>query len=242
MVHDADSALAKLRAAFPGIPAGLTGLSEGATLITEIAAGANPSFVVLMGLPTRAVDEDLGYQFIDWPISLASSKLDTNSDSVLSMEELSILRPTETFPLLGNSFSGLAWQEIDADKNGAVDLVTELLPAYQKQLGYLGGFIEAVLPDWYHSLQRLRPFPVRAKTIAAPTLVYHAMADAQASWKNMAVDARYLPNLRKLRFYPGLGHCFSPLEGTFGQIKTSGPFDPRVLSDLTADIDTLLQK
>jgi hypothetical protein len=39
-----------------------------------------------------------------------------------------------------------------------------------------------------------------------------------------------------MHFYPHVGHCFSPMDGLIGEVKTSGPYAPEMLTQLGNDI------
>jgi hypothetical protein len=65
------------------------------------------------------------------------------------------------------------------------------------------------------------------------------MDDAQTSWNWAVEDMILYPVQPKLRLYPHVGHCFSPMDGSIGDVKTSGPFSTDMLTQLNTDIATL---
>jgi len=69
---------------------------------------------------------------------------------------------------------------------------------------------------------------------------YQGTKDAQVSASWIMEDSYSFSVKPTIRLYHGLGHCFSPMTGEYGEIKTAGPLSSSMLSDLTKDVSGLL--
>jgi pimeloyl-ACP methyl ester carboxylesterase len=237
MVRDAASALAVTRARFPRSKVFLVGFSEGA-LIASLVASENPvDALYLLGLISRPIDDGVAYQFLQWPVALVTNRLDRDHDGELSAAELAVLGEPGLLPLLGPTLSGASWKSIDADKSGTISIEKELVPAYRQTLGVVKYLLTTPsFSGWYQSFKGLAPFSETAKKITAPVHLYQALDDAQVDWGGVAAAQGAFAGTTTLQVFPGLGHCFAPMDGVFGEIKTSGPFDARLLEAVAADL------
>jgi hypothetical protein len=237
LIQDAGSALSVAERRFPQLKTGLVGFSEGALIATIVASEQNVDTLFLLGLPTRSIDEMFSYQFTQWPVDLVKSRLDLNHDGILSESELSQLGPDGIFPLLGPAFSGESWKDLDTNGNNSISISDELIPAYQKTFSAVQSVMQTPgYVQWYSSFQQLAPFEDFAEKVTANVYLYQAIDDAQVNWSWVVSDQHYFAHVSKLRLFSNLGHCFAPMEGTIGDIKTSGPFDYTLLDALDVDL------
>lgn len=228
LVQDARSALAHMRGRYPGLRTGVAGFSEGA-LVAVQAGGADALF--LLGLPSRPVDEMLDYQFARWPVELLIGRLDGDRDSSLSASELEGLGDG-VLPLMG-----IPWAQLDADADGALQRERELTPGYESFYAQVRGLLATpAYKYWYEDLRRVPPIVELAQGVTGPIYFYHGADDAQTRATWVGEDSRHFASLAATRVYPGLGHCFSPMEGLIGQVKTSGPFATDVVDDVIRDV------
>ena len=237
LIKDAKSAMNFVRSRFPTAKLGLVGFSEGALLSVIIAGEEKVDALFLPGPATRPLDEILSYQFKQWPTELLARKLDTNHDGEISALELSVLGENGKFPLLGLELLGALPATIDTNKDGAISVKNELIPAYESQYQYV--LVIAMSPafkNWYLSHKDLSPFAEYAKKVTAPIYFYQASDDAQLNAKWIEADRSLFTVKTELQTFKNLGHCFSPMDGVIGEIKTSGPFSESLLEKLAQDV------
>jgi pimeloyl-ACP methyl ester carboxylesterase len=86
--------------------------------------------------------------------------------------------------------------------------------------------------SWYQGLKALPDVRAIAGAIEAPVYLYQGQNDAQVSAEWSRMDAANFSSLKAYRELQGLGHAFAPHLGTFGEIKSSGPLSPVVLSSI----------
>lgn len=240
LLRDAESAIDAIRKEHPDMPVGIVGLSEGAFLATRLSAKKiSLQALFLLSLPTRSIDDLLSHMFIQWPIDIASKRLDSNSDGILSSDELSRWKETDRFPFIGNPpFSGALPKDLDRNGDGAVSIAEELLPDYQLL------YEKAILPmvktpgfsDWYQSMKKAALFSDVAPEVIAPAYIYQGMDDAHLDWSWVVADQHMIGSKSSLRLFPELGHCLARADGSFGEFKTSGPFDDAVMQALISDV------
>lgn len=235
LIADAKAALKMAQLRFPKVKSGIVGFSEGGTLATFVASEVKVDQLFLLATPTRSYDEMLAYQFTQWPVDLLRRQLDPENTGSLSPEYLKRLGTPGSLPIL-TAFTKATWQTIDQDKNGAVSVASELIPAYQSLYAAAMGMFKAPpLADWYLSFKNLAPFSEVAAKINTPVHLYQALEDGQVHWSWVVSDQRYFAGKTELRLFSGLGHCFSPLEGPLGEVKTSGPFSDELLKAVSQD-------
>lgn len=237
LVKDARSALELAHSRFPDTKSAILGFSEGAILAVLLAAQTPVDALFLIGLPARSIDDTLKYQFSEWPVELISKKMDRDHNGELSAAELDAYKGTKA-PLLNVDF-----KDLDADRDGVVSIAKEATPAYQ---GLLGAIMQmATKPPfdkWYASLKELAPIAESAKTLHPRAVYfYHGADDAQtrADWMLQDVPAFRGAKRLHVKVFNGLGHCFSPMDGAMGEVKTSGPIDAMVLDQLRHDFRRL---
>lgn len=235
LVQDAEAALQLAKARFPQAKAGIVGFSEGALVATHVAARQHVDALFLLGLPSRSIDETFIYQFKIWPLELLK-KLDTNSDGVIAGDELAPLKDGLKIPLLGPQFSSCPWQDLDLDHNGSLSIESEVLPAAERAYATALGLAQSpAFADWVAGLRNAQPFAEVAAKISAPVYLYQGLSDAQIYWGWVNYDRGYFAGQTQLRLFGGVGHCFSPMDGAIGEVKTSGPFSPELLNALAND-------
>ncbi len=236
MIEDARTALNLSRVRFPVNKIGIVGFSEGALIATVLASTEKLDSLFLLSPITRAIDDALAYQFIEWPIDLIEKNLDLDRNGKLGGAEV---QDNPMVPLMGPGFTPIELANFDVNKDREVSITDELIPAYRKlHLAILGMLQQPAFLGWYESYKRLAPFGTYASTIHAPVYMYQAMNDSQVKWSDSATDLRYFAGPTELRLFSSLGHCFSPMEGSYGEIKTSGPLSEDLLSTLAADVES----
>jgi hypothetical protein len=233
LLGDAESAYEQLAARFPAVRKGIAGFSEGALLAVMAAATVRVDALFLLALPSRPVDEILGYQFVQWPVDLLRRRLDSDSDSRLTQGEMARLGESGLLPPLG-----LPWSSADFDKDGSLELASELIPFYRHLHGQMMELTRTpAYAGWYASMKALPPFAQLAARVEARSYLYQATDDAQIDWSWIVSDSRELRSVAGLRFFSGLGHAFSPMEGAIGERKTTGPFGPGLIEQFNADVE-----
>ena len=232
LISDAKSALHEARARYPMLKAGFVGLSEGALVAVHVAAQTPVDYLFLLSLPTRSIDEIFSYQVIQWPLEMLKLKVDVNRDGVISASEIdhageSFLLPYLNAPLAAH----------DQDHNGSVAILSEATDIYRAVWSQIMGMMSTpAFSGWYQAMNNLPQFSIVAQKIHVPTYLYQAQDDAQVFWGWIESDRSYFGAETRLRRFSGVGHCFAPMDGVYGEIKTSGPLSDDVLSSLSSDI------
>ena len=234
---DAESALTLLQAKFPGVKTGVVGLSEGATLATLVSNDMQVDALFLLSLPTRAIDEVLSYQYFDWPTELLMSRLDPNQTGFITAAQFQEAGVT-TLPQMGAS-----WSALDTNQDQQLSVTTELLPAYQSFYNSMRGLLKTpTYQGWYQSFLVIPSFAQVASHLkTGAVFVYQGMDDAQVRWNWILEDSNFISITPNVHLFPNVGHCFSPMDGTIGEIKTSGPLSNDLLQQLSADVATGLK-
>ena len=234
---DAESALSLVQSRFPNLNIGIVGLSEGATVATLVADEVSVKSLFLLSLPTRAIDDVLSYQFFGWPTNLMLSRFDPMKTGTIAGTQIQAVGLT-ALPLMG-----VAWTQLDTNHDGQLSESTELLPAYESFYGSMRGLLATpAFKDWYASYQVNPAFSqVAAQLKASSIYLYQGMDDAQINWSWVMEDSNFFPVKPTLHLYSGLGHCYSPMDGVIGEIKTSGPISNDVLQQLTLDVSAGLK-
>ena len=234
---DALSAFELVQKRFATLPTGVVGFSEGALIATRISARVKFSALYLLAIPTRPIDEVLSYQFLGWPAELLSNKLDSNHDGVLSSSELSVL-PQGILPLMGTK-----WQSIDINQDQSLSFINEVIPAYQNFYFTVRGLLKTpTYQGWYESMKAMPAFEQIAQQIQASTIyLYQGLKDPQVRWNWIVEDLGQFKLKPTLKLFSDYGHGFAPLEGSIGEIKTSGPFSEDLLNQLATDVSVSLK-
>lgn len=241
LAEDVVSAIEKVKSDFPEEKIVIIGFSEGALLSILAAARVPVDGLYLLALPTRPVDDLLKYQFFNWPIHLIQSALDPNQMGWISQENFENLMHSGVFPLLGPDLRGMNWRQLDQDQDGIISVKNDLTPAYLSTYqGVLSLMSSPAFCGWYSSYKEIPAFPRIASVLKIPTYLYQGEQDAQVYCKWVVEDSALFPCLKGVRVFPGLGHCFSPMDGVIGEVKTAGPFDERLLAAIVEDLSSLL--
>ena len=229
LLNDAEDALMMLRARSHGLPVVVVGFSEGALLATHLATRRTVDGLYLLGLPTRSIDDLLAYQFVEWPVSLLRNLVDANHDGVLEPAEQEGLT---SLPVVGAPFASA-----DQNHDGLLSLSGEIAPFYQQAYLQLRGLLSTPsLAGWYQAMRALPDFAGVASRVSAPVHLYNGARDPQVNPLWTLADSRYFPNLVSVHLLEGVGHAFAPLDGRYGETKTSGPFSAEILSLVALDI------
>lgn len=242
LTEDAIAALDAMQSRFPGQKIAIAGFSEGALLAMLVAQSRNVDAEFLFAPPVRPVREIFEYQFFHWPLK-KFKLLDRNRDQALDRRELSLFQ-TEPLPL--QKFLPLIgvhkWHDLDVNpKDGKLSIEQEVLPVFKKFYeGALRILSQPPYQQWFESMEKIASIQKNFKILQMPVYVYQGLADAQLDPNWFGDDLRrgetFFSQLKAFRRYSGLGHCFSPMEGTIGQRKTSGPFSANVLVDFIQDV------
>ncbi len=236
ILKDAKSAMNTLMTKLPGLKYGVIGFSEGGLIATMLADDIKLDGLYLMAPPTRSIDSILGYQFYNWPTKhllghLHAMNTETIDASVLSTNQ------ALNIPLLA-----LPLPALDANHDGKLSVTDEILMAYQNFYFQVRGLLATPqYAGWYQSLKVLPEFThFAANTKADHVFIYQGLKDAQMNSSWVMEDAFAFPVKPTLHLYQGLGHCFSPMTGEYGEVKTTGPLSPSMLEQLALDASTLL--
>ena len=231
LAQDTLVAAAQVRKRFNSCKLFAVAFSEGAILALLNSDKTKWDRMFLLGPPTRTIDQIFTYQFLDWPTQLLKMQLDPDRDGILAQKDLALLA-NEYLPLLG-----APWQTLGSGNFDSLSLAKQVLPAYQSLLGNVLDLMRSPpYSAWYNSMKNLPPFESLAKQSTSPAWLYQGKCDAQVSSEWLLADQAQFPLKQKMRVYSGLGHCFSPHEGHFGEMKTSGPINIEVLIDLQQDV------
>lgn len=238
LVRDAQSAVELIKNQYPKAKLVIVGFSEGALVASLVASEKkNIDALYLIAPPTRSIDEIAQYQFREWPLNLVRNKLDTNRDGELGLAELAVLGDRGGFPLINLTAPNVTWHDIDENKNGNISIEKELVPAYEKTLQTIMAFMKSpALNAWYESMKAVPAFKEIAGKIHAPVYLYQATADSQVNPEWIKTDEHYFSGPTTLKYFEDLSHCFSPMDGAYGEVKTSGPFDKSLLESLSKDL------
>ena len=248
LVSDAKSAMTLAKSRFPGVKTAFIGFSEGALVATLAAAELPTDMAVdrlyLFGLPSRNADELFHYQFVQWPVQLLSTLDRDPTDGILTAKELAPLGQSGDLPLLTLLMSpqDASWTNLDVDHKGSISIATQLVPTYEKVYAAVLGMMQSpAYANWYQSMKSAGSlFADAAKKVTVPVTLYQSVADAQISWSNVDQDKNDFAGTVQIRYFGNnLGHCFSPMDGDFGQIKTTGPIDAGVLATFAQDLQSL---
>lgn len=242
LAQDALAVTRELIKLFPKQRLGLVGFDEGAYLALRVASEEKVDGLFVFGLSTRTIDEQLRYQYYEWPIELLKSRLRLNGNGELALEELrarglSKLPLAETLSPLDKPF-----EAFDANHNGALSIESELRAAYDAGLAQLMATMHSpALAAWYEDLKSQPPARDLARRVNAPiTVLYQALDDAHLNPRWFYDDLHLFAGRAVLRPYAGLGHCFAPMSGAIGQLRTSGPMHEQVVSAFTRDVSRVL--
>jgi len=250
LLKDSLSAIRAMRQRHPDHKLLIVGTSEGALLASHLAYQypLQAEGLVLLAPPTDPIDTILHYQFYSWPIDLIEAKFNANHDQILhalELENFSLTRKVSLndiqFPFIGASFApgGVALADLNQDKNISK---AELTSVYSGILSAVKNLMQTpTFAPWYQSLKTLETFSAVAAGISLPVLIFQGKADAQVNWHSTIQSASYFEDLKTIRLYENLGHGFSPMEGAYGEVKTSGPIDPVLLKDLKEEVQRLIQ-
>jgi hypothetical protein len=236
LVDDAKSALEHLKQQLPGLRYGVIGFSEGGILASLLANDVALDGLFLMAAPTRHIDAMLGYQFYAWPTKHLLGHLGVMNTPVINASVVTA-NQTLSIPLVGSPLNSL-----DLNQDGQISVYDEVLPFYQGFYQQIRGLLATPqFAGWYESFKNLRRFSEIATGIQSKQIFfYQGTKDAQISTSWIMEDAYAFPVKPTIRLYHGLGHCFSPMSGEYGEIKTAGPLNSSMLSDLTKDVSGLL--
>ncbi len=236
LLDDAKSAMQHLKQQLPGLRYGVVGFSEGGILASLLANDIPLDGLYLMAAPTRHIDAMLGYQFYGWPTKLLLGHLGAMNSTMINASVLSA-NQSLSIPLIGAPLTTL-----DVNQDGQISVYEEVLPTYQGFYQQVRGLLPTPqFAGWYESFKNMRSFSTIAAGIQAKQIFfYQGTKDAQISASWIMEDAYAFSVKPTIRLYHGLGHCYSPMAGEYGEIKTAGPLSSTFLSDLIKDASGLL--
>ncbi|MBI3558437.1 MAG: hypothetical protein HY074_19380 [Deltaproteobacteria bacterium] len=240
---DARAVAEQARSRFPGTKFGLVGFSEGATVAVLVGNEIAVDALFLVGLATRAVDEMFRYQFLQWPLDLMRERLHASREGEIALGEFKAKAIEK--PIFGDLLPALnkPVAEFDLNHDGKISVEGEFKPAYEEGLAQVMAMLRGPgFAGWYKDLKSLPPMREILGTLKSQVaFLYNALDDAQMSAKWIDEDLHYFPGHATTHKYAGVGHCFSPMEGTIGQVKTSGPMSDELLSGLAGDFETVVR-
>jgi hypothetical protein len=118
---------------------------------------------------------------------------------------------------------------------------SSLTQIYEKRWDQISHILQApFIKGLYESYLALPPFAQQARAISVPTHVYVGLKDSQIAPEWALEDSNFFRKLVSISIFKNYGHCFSPLEGSIGQIKTSGPLSTDVIGKILEDITLLI--
>jgi pimeloyl-ACP methyl ester carboxylesterase len=235
LVTDAQTAYGMLQTRFPNTKNLIIGFSEGGLVASLLASTEKTDGLFLLAPALRPIDEIFDYQYLSWPVNLLRNSLASDSEGNITAENFAA-KSVSVLPLMG-----VPWNKIDTNGDGQLSIASELVPAYQRFYVQVRGLLTTPqFKDWYQSFKTLpAPSDFISKIKSPAITIYQGMDDAQTSWNWAVEDMILYPVQPKLRLYPHVGHCFSPMDGSIGDVKTSGPFSTDMLTQLNTDIATL---
>jgi len=236
LVDDAESAFKMLQNKFPNTKSIVIGFSEGGLIASILSTHLKSDALFLLAPALRPIDNLFHYQFVEWPVELLKSNLKQDSAGFIQASSFSE-NSVSNLPLIGQP-----WNVIDSNHDKQISVVDELIPAYQAFYSSMRGLLATPqFSGWYESLKALPAFSQFASQIKAPVItLYQGMDDAQVRWSWTAEDMSLFPVIPTLHFFSNAGHCFAPMEGSIGEVKTSGPFSSQLLEQLASDVQVLL--
>lgn len=235
LLDDAASAFKMIQVRFPQVKSTVVGFSEGGLVAALLSTTVKVDGLFLLAPALRPIDQWFGYQFVTWPVEVLKKGLPQNSAEAIPASAFAE-KSISVLPAMGRP-----WSEIDFNHDQQVSVIDELIPAYQGFYAAVRGLLAT--PDyagWYESIKVLPTFPQYASSMKASVIhVYQGMDDAQMNWQWIVEDQNFFPVKPSLHLYPHLGHCFSPMDGAIGEVKTSGPFSVKMLDQLSKDFSVL---
>jgi hypothetical protein len=230
---DAESALALLQSKFSSVKVGIVGFSEGSTLATLVADHLAVDSLFLLSLPTRFIDDIFHYQFVDWPVRLLVSHFDPKNMGFIASGNFLTAHHISP-PLLPTT----PWSSVNTILTQPTSETETLTPFYEKYYASQRTMLETpAFKAWYEAYQAVPTFSVVASQIKTKSIfIYQSEADAQLNPRWVGQDAHLLPVKYQIKYFPGVGHCFSPMSGPIGEGKTSGPLSQTLLSALNIDV------
>lgn len=244
LAKDAIAIAEQARTTYPDQKFFIIGMSEGATLSVLALQEIQSDGVFLMSLGTRNFDDMVRYQFLKWPVGLYRSQLkqieSTPEQSTNDFLGWVIDHPifSEWIPSLRSSLIPL----LKMDSRDFRSIEQGILHAYETGVEQIISLLKSPpFETWYHDLKALPPTRALLSSIRTPfAFVYAGAEDGQSDPLWIKEDMTAFNTKAFLREFKGLGHCFSPMLGSIGHIKTSGQIDEKVLEQLSIDFMSLL--
>ncbi|MCX4331664.1 MAG: alpha/beta fold hydrolase [Muribaculaceae bacterium] len=212
---DASAALACARTAFPQLPAGVIGHSEGGTIALMLAADGECDFVVSMAGMAVSGKETV----------MAQNRRSLRAGGFTDTQVADAVKILD-FVFTGIMETGSA-PDVDSfmAANG-IELPRRLVDALKQGL-------ESAPLTYFRKMLSLEPAGFIGR-IACPVLALNGTLDTQVdAVDNLALIARKIPSA-KTRVYPGLNHLFQP--ATTGSVDEYGDIRVTISEDVLADI------
>jgi dienelactone hydrolase len=196
----------------------LLGFSEGALTACLAESQIAPAGLFLLGFPHLEIDKLLRYQFIDWPISYIQKQRLGGSTKLVA-------------PMLGPDFRSKTVELEPGTSAMGIFAAYDSLHLTIKQI------VESPqMRGWYEGMRAVPAAADLASSVTCPVFVYHGIEDSQVPWEGLDQVAAHFQNLRALRCYAGVGHCFSEYSHDRPYLKTAGPIGENVITDLVTDV------
>lgn len=239
--RDAESAIQLILSRYPNLPLILGGFSEGALISFYLAPKFKPKALFLPALPTRHIDENLRYQFIEWPLRLIKRVFQIDDDGILTEEDFKRFPEFKLLPFLGNDLAGREWRTLERHTDGTLPLESQIRTAYEKNFENVKALFAAEpLKTWYQVIKNVPDFAKTAEKIHCPVFLYQGTEDAHFSPEAIREDLKFFSGNTQITYFEGLGHCFAPMTGSVRELRTSGPLDSSFLKNLKNDLDQIL--
>ena len=236
LVKDAQTAL-QLVMSRSKTKVGMVGFSEGAIIAALVSKETAVDALFLLSFPTRPIDDVFGYQFTSWPTELIEKSFDPQHSGTITSQTVN---ENASIPM---PITGATLNSLDLNKDHQISILEEVAPFYQSVYLNVRGLLST--PDyanWYESMKSVPLISELAPQMKAATIyAYAAKNDAQIRWNWIFEDAYAFKVKPTIRTFDGVGHCFSKMDGSLGQIKTSGPLNHELLMQLSADAEAGLK-
>jgi len=208
----------------------IIGHSEGAMIAPRMAIDdPKISNIVLLSGGAQNLREIVYFQLVDRRIAYAEDTLDTNSDGLLSVQEVKesldvknvMLSPIPPQGMIQNSTGEYDWRPgLDTNGNGYFDIIEELKPRL------LQTYTLFVSPDptsplydrWFQTHLALKDDVLSLiGNVTSSILIMQGEGDTQAPLEQALLLEQRLTEVghpdHTLITYPGLGHSFYPVDG-----------------------------
>ncbi len=191
----------------------LYGWSEGAWVASNLANMRHDiNGLILQGAPNGSIVEVLPYQYQDIALDYLQNVVDTDSDGLLSLDDIADVPAGSTQLMLPFFFyepgspedNPTINQFVDQNSDELIDIDNELAPAIAMYLNNLPAYLPSVEAS-YDTASLIAEVNI-------PTLLLHGGNDGWVSVTNSEEIHEASPENTTLNIYPDLGHALSQTE------------------------------